>query len=130
MKPQEDLLIFPYAIIDKVEDGIVQFHIDPKKYRELKELNFQVKTTNVELRYIQLHPQDQKFKNAFTFGKKLGDNTTGIQLKKLYNLWYKVYGKQQGQLFHFRVPLKGVAVYEDVIALWDKIIKEYLEKKD
>lgn len=130
MKPQEDLLIFPYTIIDKVEDGIVQFHIDPKKYRELKELNFQVKTTNVELRYIQLHPQDQKFKNAFTFGKKIGDNTTGIQLKKLYNLWYKVYGKEQGQLFHFRVPLKGVAVYEDVITLWDKIIEEYLEFKD
>ena len=35
---------------------------------------------------------------------------------------------EQGQLFHFRVPLKGVAVYEDVIALWDKIIEEYLEE--
>ena len=44
------------TIIDKVEDGIVEFHIDPKKYRELKELNYQVKTTNVELRYLKLHP--------------------------------------------------------------------------
>ena len=131
MKPQEDLLIFPYTIIDKVEDGIVEFHIDPKKYRELKELNYQVKTTNVELRYLKSHPQDQKFKNAHPFGDSLDkSNTTGIQIKKLYNLWYKIYGKEQGQLFHFRVPLKGVAVYEDVISLWDKIIKEYLEARD
>ena len=28
------------------------------------------------------------------------------------------------------IALGCVAVYEDVIALWDKIIEEYLEKKD
>ena len=130
MEPRDNLLIFPYAIIDKVDDGTVEFHIDPKKYRELKELNFQVKTTNVILRYLQLYPQDQKFKNTPSYAKITNPNTTGIQLKKLYNLWYKVYGKEQGQLFHFRVPLEGVAVYEDVIALWDKIIEEYLEAKN
>lgn len=131
IKPEEDLLIFPYAIIDKVKDGIVEFHIDPKKYRELKELNYQVKTTNVLYQYLKLHPQDEQLKKDIQRWYNINiNNTTGIQLRKFYNLFYKIYGKEQGQLFHFRVPLKCVAIYEDVINAWDIIIQKYLETEN
>ena len=129
-KDDRTIYIYPNAIFDKVEDTTLHFHLDPKKYREYKGFGYQVQTTNLQYWYNKNHNQESKVFNALQedYGVDIAIKN-GIKMEKVDFYWYKVYGKEKGQLSDFYVRAKNVMILEDLTAAWDKLIALYEQAK-
>lgn len=113
------IIIYPSSIIDEVEGDQVAFHIDPKQYRTIKEkYGFNVKTTSLSLQYIKKHPE-----HTTLFDIEHTKSTTGVDLKNGSKYWYKVYGKEKGQLHTFQANTKCALLWEDLSKIFDTAIE-------
>lgn len=124
-KDDKTIYIYPNAIVDKVEDTTLHFHLDPKKYQDYKGYGYQVQTTNLQYWYNKTHDMSEAFDKL---QKDYGVDPSvkdGIKMEDAGFYWYKVYGKEKGQLSDFYVRAKNVLILEDLTAAWDKLISLY-----
>lgn len=128
-KDDKTIYIYPNAIVDKIENDILHFHLDPKKYREYKGYGYQVKTTNLQYWYNKNHDMGEVLNDL---QKEYGVDPSikdGIKMEDAGFYWYKVYGKEKGQLSDFYVRARNVVILEDLTAAWDKLIALYEQMK-
>jgi hypothetical protein len=110
----DTVALYPNAIIDEVEGDGVAFHLDPKQYRAIKDkFGYNIQTTSLSLQWLKKHPDNSTVKEL-----EHATNTTGFELIKGDRYWYKVYGKEKGQLHQFTIRT-AVMLWEDLQEIFD-----------
>lgn len=115
------IVLYPNAIIDSVEGDYVIFHLDPRQYRMIKDkFGFNVQTTSLSLQYIKKHPDNKTIMNI-----EHTNSTTGFEIQKGDKYWYKVYGREKGQLHKFAIDSRAVLLWEDLQEIYNTAIDWY-----
>ena len=114
---ENTVVLYPNAIIDSVEGEYTTFHLDPKQYREIKnKFGYNIQSTSLSLQWIKRHPEDKSVQRV-----EHTNSTTGFELIKGDRYWYKVYGKEKGQLHQFTIRT-AVMLWEDLQEIFDTAI--------
>lgn len=120
------IVLYPNAIIDSIESDAILFHIDPRQYRTIKEkFGFNVQTTSLSLQWIKKHPDHKTIMEI-----EETNSTTGFELQKGDKYWYKVYGKEKGQLHQFAAHKQCVMLWEDLQEVFNTAIDWYDSEKE